>query len=113
MTATAEIVVETVEEAVLVPNAALRFEPPNLEERPSNKNSSILSAILPRRGGPSRERPASKQPGGERVWMLKDGLPVAVPISTGVTNGRMSEVVEGELRVGAELVVDIVSGGGR
>jgi HlyD family secretion protein len=113
MTATAEIVVETVEEAVLVPNRALRFEPPNLEERPSDRESSILSAILPRRGGPSREKPASKQSGGERVWMLRDGRPVAVPISTGVTDGQMSEVIEGDLQVGADLVVGIVSGGGR
>jgi HlyD family secretion protein len=113
MTATAEIVVETVEEAVLVPNAALRFEPPDLEEKPSSRNSSILSAILPRRGGQPRDKSASKESDGERVWTLRDGRPVAAAISTGVTDGRMSEVIEGDLQVGAELVVGVVTGGGR
>jgi HlyD family secretion protein len=113
MTATAEIVVQTVEEAKLVPNAALRFEPPTLTERRSNSNSSILSAILPRRGGQPRDKSAPRQSGGERVWTVMDGRLVAVPISTGVTDGRVSEVVEGELQVGAELVVGTVSGGER
>jgi HlyD family secretion protein len=111
MTATAEIVVETVEEAVLVPNQALRFEPPNRNEESSKKSGSILTAILPRRGGPQRERPASTQSGGERVWTLRDGRPIALPISTGVTDGRMSQVVEGDLQPGTELVVDITTGG--
>ncbi len=41
MTATAEIVVTTVEETVLVPNAALRFEPSKFEEKSSGANKSI------------------------------------------------------------------------
>jgi HlyD family secretion protein len=110
MTATAEIIVEIVKDARLVPNAALRFEPPDLEAKPTNGNSSLLSAILPRPRRP-RSRQNSKQTGGERVWVLRNGRPVAVPISVGVTDGRMSEVVEGDISVGTELVVDIASGG--
>jgi HlyD family secretion protein len=113
MTATAEIVVETVEETVLVPNQALRFEPPNLEEGSSNRSGSILTAILPRRGGPPRDRPTAKKSGEQQVWILRDGRPVAVSISTGVTDGQMTEVVEGDIQAGIELVVDVALGGGK
>jgi HlyD family secretion protein len=113
MTATAEIVVERVQEAVLVPNRALRFEPPNIEEQPSRQPANILSAILPRRRGTRGDRQSAQKSGGDRVWTLKDGHLVPVPLTIGVSDGRMSQVVDGDLRPGTEVVVDVTSGGKR
>ncbi|HYB99809.1 MAG TPA: efflux RND transporter periplasmic adaptor subunit [Candidatus Limnocylindrales bacterium] len=103
MTATAEIVVATLEQATLAPNAALRFVPPRTRE----DDRSLLQKIVPfsrRRGGPQR----SEEPKGRTrtVYRLEDGEPVAVTITTGLTDGRMTEVVEGELREGEDLIVD-------
>ncbi|MBI4831417.1 MAG: efflux RND transporter periplasmic adaptor subunit, partial [Candidatus Lindowbacteria bacterium] len=56
MTATADITVKKVEDAVLVPNAALRFSLPVQESQPSSQGGSITSKLLPR---PPRR--ASKQ----------------------------------------------------
>jgi HlyD family secretion protein len=111
MTATAEIVVETVEDTLLVPNAALRFEPPKQREGSSQRSGSLLSAILPRRPAPERSRKASKETGGQRIWILEEGRPVAVSIVTGATDGQMSQVVAGNVEPGLALLVDIESRG--
>ena len=111
MTATAEIAVETVEKAVLIPNAALRFELPNTDQGSAKQSGSIIGAILPRRPPTGQKRPASSTGGGQKVWMLGDSGPVAVSVETGVTNGQVSEVVAGNIEPGLELVVDIESGG--
>ena len=73
MTATAEIVTREVMDAVLVPNTALRFVPPEEQKR------SWLRTMMP---GIPTFRAASKpeEHGPERsVWVLRDGQPVAVP----------------------------------
>jgi HlyD family secretion protein len=112
MTATAEIVVETVEDAVLVPNAALRFELPHGTQGTAKRSGGgILGAILPRRPPTDRKRPSSSDPVGQKVWMLSGDGPVAVTVTTGVTDGQMSEVVAGDLEPGLAVVVDVESGG--
>jgi HlyD family secretion protein len=111
MTATAEIVVQTVENAVLVPNAALRFELPRETEGTTKRSGNIVSAILPRRPPSNRKRPTTSEPSGQKVWMLTDSGPVAVAVTTGVTDGQMSEVVTGDLEPGLAVVVDVESGG--
>ena len=56
MTATADITVETVDDALLVPNAALRWAPPAEAARePSNRGAGLLGLLMPRR--PAREQP--------------------------------------------------------
>jgi HlyD family secretion protein len=112
MTATADIVVENVSDAVLVPNAALRFEPPDQGRSSSADREGLLGALLPRRPAPDRKQPSSAtSPGEGRVWVLREGLPVAVSIETGVTDGSMTEVVAGNIEVGLLLLVDIEMGG--
>jgi HlyD family secretion protein len=112
MTATAEIEVQTVDSSLLVPNAALRFEPPAVNEGLSQRSGGILSAILPRRpGGGQKSRPTKNDAGGQKVWMLKDGQPVALSIETGATDGLKTEVIAGDVEPGLELVVDSQAGG--
>jgi HlyD family secretion protein len=38
--------------------------------------------------------------------VLRDGAPVAVAIKPGVSAGRMTEVVSGELQPGMQVIVD-------
>ena len=108
MTATADITVKKIENAVLIPSAALRFTPPVQEEKKSS--TSLVGAILPRppsSGTQQREDAADKKQ--QRVWTLRDGQLSAIPVTIGSTNGSLTEIVAGEIQPGMAVVVDTVS----
>ncbi len=111
MTATAEISTAIREDALLVPNAALRFTPAENGARKAD-SGGILGSLLPRmpRTASSRApRAGNEKNGGKQVWVLKDDQPVAIKIKTGLTNGRMTEVLEGELKPGMQVITDSVT----
>jgi len=108
MTATAEIVVREVKNALTVPNAALRFSPPAAAG--SVQSQSLLQKILPNRGPPrSSSKPKEAANTGRRVWMLQNGAPVAVLVAVGLTDGQRTEVVKGDVKEGQDLIVDTVA----
>jgi len=115
MTATADIVVKRVKDTVLVPNAALRFEPPSDEEQKSSQGKNLVSMLLPRR--PARPRPAKREKESSanshkrKVWTLSEGKPLAVPLTIGLSDGQMTEVKAGEIHAGLPLVVDMSRAG--
>jgi len=107
MTATAEITVKQIDQALLVPNAALRFTPPASQAAPSG---GLLRALIPGRG-PSARRPrngAEAPARAERVFVLDAGKAKALEIAIGATDGTWTEVTEGPLEPDTELVVDAV-----
>jgi HlyD family secretion protein len=84
MTATAEILIEEKGNALLVPNRALRFLPPAAAQDRSTANGNA-----------------------PKVWVVRDGAAVAVPVETGLTNGEMTEVTSGDVASGTALIVDM------
>lgn len=107
MTATAEITVAQRKNVLLVPNAALRFTPP--EATAKRPQRSLFDSLF-RRGprGPStpKRKQASTGSDQRRVWTLHEGTPAPVAIRIGATDGTMTEVVGGALKPGTELLVD-------
>lgn len=89
MTATADIHTDHRHNVLLVPNAALRITPPGEEAE------QVLRTY-----GASTQRQ-------RQVWMLRDGKPVPIPVTTGATDGRWTEITGGELVAGTPLLVDI------
>ena len=108
MTATADITINKVENAILVPNAALRFIPPIKEKETSSNGSSLLNMLLPRRHGPpSKQRKDSTANNKlQHVWTLRDGKLLAVALGIGATDGRMTEVTSGDVEPGMPVVID-------
>jgi HlyD family secretion protein len=98
MTATAEIVTTNIQDAVLVPNAALRFTPegvdvPGAPNAPASRGP--LSALMP--SMPRRMFGGGQQRGGGRmgrVWVLEEGKPALAIFRPGATDGRMTQVLE-------------------
>jgi len=109
MTATAEITVKTVEDALLVPNAALRFTPPVTAARVSQNGGGLFSRLLIRRPAEKSESLSGKPAAGSRqqVWVLRDGRPVAVPVTVGVSDSRQTRILDGELAAGMPVIVDM------
>ena len=106
MTATAEIVVQQVNNALLVPNPALRFSPAATQAR--GQQQSFIQRLLP---GRPTFRPPSKQEetGASRtVWISSNGGPTAVPIVTGATDGRRTEITRGDIAADQRIIVDTV-----
>ena len=108
MTATADIIVKKIENAVLIPSAALRFTPPVQEDKKSSVG--LVGSILPRPPkSENKQVEASTNKKQQRVWMLKDGQLSAISITIGSANSGMTEVVAGDIQPGMAVVVDTVS----
>lgn len=111
MTATAEITVKRIEEALLIPNVALRFTPSSQEEKKPRSGGSLVSQLLPRRP-PAAEKPRNKAAGDKKqqqVWVLRDGQLAAIPVTTGSTDGILTEVTGGDIEPGMAVIVNTVS----
>jgi len=88
MTATAEIVTKTLTDVLLVPDSALRFSPPDVHdlEPPEPRDGKRVS----------------------RVWVNRGDEPEAVEIVPGMSDGRKTVVLEGDLEAGDHVIVDAI-----
>ncbi|MEA3045355.1 MAG: HlyD family secretion protein [Sphingomonadales bacterium] len=117
MTATAEIVTTEKQNALLVPNAALRWSPER--DAASQRQTGAASVLLPRPGRGGRGGGGRGGAGGggggrqvaigrgsrQNVYVLgADGQPAAVRVIVGESNGSETEIVGGELREGQEVI---------
>ncbi len=118
MTATADILVDNVTNALLVPNAALRFAPPSAAQPTTERSggAGLLGLLRPprpeRNGGAPNGQATFVQNGAggapvqmRRIWVLRDGDPTAVAVRTGVTDGARTEVLGGGLSEGDAVIV--------
>ncbi len=113
MTATAEITVQKRSDVLLVPNTALRFTPPAQTQSEATSNGGFINSLLPhppRRNsnGNKSEKPLTSG-AGKRLWVLKDGAPEALTVTTGTSDGHLTEVVDGSLEAGMAVIVDLQS----
>lgn len=96
MTANARILTEEKDRVLMVPNEALRFRPLNPDGSP------VKLEVRSREEGPGI-------PG--RVWVLgKDGQPQPVSLRLGVSDGKATEVLRGEIKDGTEIILGYEEG---
>lgn len=107
MTATATITTLERSDALLVPNAALRFEPGSA--LPAAGRSGILTAMMPRPPGTGQRRVGVSTGQARQVWVLEQGQPRAVPITPGPSDGRVTEVTSPQLQPGMAVIVGQVA----
>lgn len=105
MTATADIITSERSNVLLVPNAALRFNP----NEASAQAGGITSVLVPRGGRRGRGRPTREVGIGrgsqQTVYVLgEDGNPRAVRVVVGESNGSMTEITGGDLTEGMEVI---------
>jgi HlyD family secretion protein len=101
MTATAEIVTTNIQNALLVPNAALRFTPEDANGAAGGSGGAgarpggPLSALMPmprfRMGGRNQQQGTGRRMG--KAYVLEGGNPALVMFRAGATDGRMTEVL--------------------
>jgi HlyD family secretion protein len=125
MTANVTVDVSSVKDVLRVPNAALRFRPPT-EAGDKDKSASGSGGDPMRRagqsGGGGLAGAAGQMPGGRKgagakpqtVYLLvgaeKEKKTLKpVEIRTGISDGRFTQVISGDLQPGAEVVVGIAT----
>ncbi|TXT40128.1 MAG: HlyD family secretion protein [Comamonadaceae bacterium] len=103
MTATSSIIAVERKDVLLVPNTALRFSPQSADAAKAKGGSDIMSSVMPR-----MPRASKKASGGiaKQVWVLREGAAVAVNVTPGISDGRMTEITDGDLKEGMQVITD-------
>lgn len=135
MTANITVSIAKRDNVLVIPNAALRFRP-NLSEEEQKKLREQMEARRreraqsqdqqgqgerergqeSRRGNPEQGEPGgdgSRRQGGQMAWILVGGNLEPRFVRTGLTNGRVSEIVDGNLNEGDVVVVGQNDSNGR
>lgn len=112
MTATADITTSAKINVLLVPNAALRFKP----AAPAASGGGIAGTIVPRgprRGAAGADKGVTIKRGGTQTVYVDDGsgTPKPIDITTGETNGTMTEVIGGALKPGDKVITGQLANG--
>jgi len=97
MTAYVSIVVAEKSDALLVPNAALRFHPKDIAQKNGSKH---------------KKKEGEGQGQGGTVYVLMGGQPRQVRINTGITDNKMTVVLTGEIKAGDKVIVEDTSDNG-
>lgn len=105
MTASSTITATERKDALLVPNSALRFTPIADSATAGKSGGGIVSSLLPRMPAGARKS-AGGSSTSRQVWLLRDGKPLPVPVRTGISDGRLTEITGGELDVGMAVITD-------
>jgi HlyD family secretion protein len=109
MTASADITVEHVADVMTVPNAAFRYMPP-VAEVTARRSSGLLGMLFSGGAPGSRSRQTTSvsnevtKDGFRNLYVLRGGVPEQVAVKTGLTDGDVTQVVEGPLEVGDKVI---------
>lgn len=108
MTATANIVVEQVKDAILVPNAALRYTPPR---ESASRGGGLMGLFRPPRMNRPRGGAEQAAPAKRNIWVLRNDNPVSIEVETGSTDGQFTAIKAGEVSVGDQVITDATQRG--
>jgi HlyD family secretion protein len=95
MTATVSIVTAQRTNVLRIPDQALRFTPNGL--------APTQAGGMPQGGSGSAAATAPMQ--SARVWVLRQGKPIAFPVRVGLDDGTYSELLSGDLRSDDRVIV--------
>lgn len=106
MTAYVNIAVAERKDVLLAPNAALRFKPSSNDQGGKQGNNGKYGGAANHGAGEKNQgaKPKRDAPSG-KVYILKNGIPVQVSVSLGISDNRHTEITGGELKAGDQVIV--------
>jgi len=112
MTATADIIVNKMENTTLIDNSVLRYTPSEKDKTAySGQKQGFFKRIFSKSATPKADdmETQSKDKKNKQVWILKDNILVPVSITTGLTDGILTQVTGGDLKPGTQVITGIES----
>jgi HlyD family secretion protein len=116
MTASASIISTERTGVLLVPNTALRFSPSSNDKAieagagapAASSGGGVVSKLVPRmpRGGGGRKSAGGTGVAAKQVWVVKGGQAVAIPVTVGISDGRMTEISGEGIQEGMQVITD-------
>jgi HlyD family secretion protein len=97
MTAIADIIVDRAEDVLAVPNAALRFAPDTAAA--AGTIFAPVSSVAP-----------DPETGSGTVWVLTNGTPEEIAVTTGLSDGQVTQITGGTLKPGDAVIVGTDAG---
>jgi HlyD family secretion protein len=105
MTANVSIIIETKRGVLRISNAALRFR---MTDRPAGGTGANTGGG----GGPTAKSGyGGVEKKGPSVWVLEQGTPKRVAVTTGITDGVFTEIESGDLKEGDQVIVEALKKG--
>lgn len=89
MTANASFIIEKKKDVLKVPNAALRFKPPQKAKTADGQKPKSASGEK-----------------GPAVWVLENEKPKRVPVKIGISDGAYTEIISGPLTEGQDVILE-------
>lgn len=112
MTATADIVASRVENVLLVPNAALRFNPSAQSGAAQGGGITSQLVMRPRRGNNAQKSVGFGAGSTQTVYVVgEDGAPKAVEVVVGDSDGSNTAIQSGDLKPGMQVIVGQLAAG--
>jgi HlyD family secretion protein len=109
MTATADIRVAESTQVFLVPTVALRFDPSAATAATGPAKKSFVQSLIPmptrNRSRPEASDKNDKTKPAAHLYILRDGKAEPLPIKTGLTDGRHTEVSGEGLSEGMQVIM--------
>ena len=127
MTANCAFVYDRRDDVLRLPNAAMRFRPPpellaslggGKQGRRAGAGNPSADSAAPASAG-AGQRSARTAAEGSRpatatdmrtVWIVRDGGPRQIQFRSGVSDGSVTEIVDGDLKAGDEVITDVTMG---
>jgi HlyD family secretion protein len=112
MTATVDIAIVDKQDILVVPNSALRFDPVAAAAigKPDETKRTLVQSLSPGGGRRWRGAPPPK-PGSTstepRVWTIRNGEPVEIHVTPGITDGRVTEITGNSITPDTPVIVSI------
>ncbi len=87
MTANIHFIVLQKNDVLRIPNAALRFQPKESDDTGKAESPSNVP----------------------RAFLLTEGKPAAIPVTTGATDGNYTEIIDGKIQVGDKVIISEIA----
>ncbi len=117
MTANSTVTYADKKDVLAVPNAAIRFRPP--PEANAVKAAGSAESRRPRDPGSASGQAGEGRGEGrgenkndaKAIWILNGGVPVQVPLKTGLSDGAYTEILNPDVKDGDLVIVDATVAG--